>query len=410
MFFIGRTRFSLFVPNSKSWRLSQTEEDTPIDSYRERLYEDRRLRVREQIFLNHTLPSLAMAAEGFDVTHVVSYSRSLPEKYKQSLVDAAARFSFLVLDEQLDGKTGRSLHALAKERAQLGETFGIYRLDDDDVLPVNFFERMGNYINPNFSGMVVSFPLGIEALLEGGSVYNLKTAHFPMNSMGLMYVCQISTDGRLIAPNGGPHNKADRVNAVVIDSRDFGYFRFNHSGQDNSLRSGSQSPLATVKKAMSKYPDFHEHERLHELFPTIVGILGTEEELILLSRPRTVSLPLRVELSKPASKGTIEFECLFPVGTTERSALVTFEFVNARGRRLDSNVKVPGVPISARRTIGHYKYLNSEEGKISTKLDFELPEGCFLKSIRLKRFGLKSKPFVVNSISMRIPHTNLDAY
>jgi len=70
MFFIGRTRYSLFVPNSASWRLSQAEDDQRAEEYQETLYNEDRLKVREDIFLNHTLPNLALAAEGFDVTHV----------------------------------------------------------------------------------------------------------------------------------------------------------------------------------------------------------------------------------------------------------------------------------------------------------------------------------------------------
>src|SRR5699024_10484675 len=137
-----RTLYSLVVTNTASWRLSQAEDDQRAEEYQETLYNEDRLKVREDIFLNHTLPNLALAAEGFDVTHVVSYSESLPERFKEPLRRAAETYPFLLLDEQADGKVGRSLKLLAKKKADVGEVFGLYRLDDDDVLATNYFSRM----------------------------------------------------------------------------------------------------------------------------------------------------------------------------------------------------------------------------------------------------------------------------
>lgn len=401
MFFIGRTRFSLFVPDSEAWRLSKSFDDESINSYRNELYDDHRLSIREDIFLNHTLPTLAIAAVGHDVTHVVSYSESLPEKYKETLKAASIKYPFLLLDEQADGESGVSLRDLGKKRAEPGEIFGLYRLDDDDILPVNFFERMAEFMRPNFVRMVVSFPMGIEAVLHQGMAFNLKLAHFPMNSMGLMHVCRMGQKGRIFTPKNGPHNLADRKNAVVIDSRELGYFRFNHVNQDNALRLSEGASLTSVRKQMARYPDFEDNKKLDQLFPTVRGLLGKEEEKSLLRSPRKVWLPVKVPVEVPASNMSIEVKHLFPEYSSKRQALVSFDIVDRFGNSIDSQLEIPGLGKSSKSAIGFYKYLDSEPESSSTSFDISLPDGFFLNSLTIRRFGLKSKPFEVKSVLAR---------
>lgn len=401
MFFIGQTRFSLFVPDSASWRLSLVHRDEALSSYRAELYDDNRLRVRENIFLNHSLPNIAVAAEKYDITHVVSYSESLPEPYKESLARAADMYPFLLLDEQPDGEVGRSLNGIAKQKAEVGENFGIYRLDDDDVLATNYFHRMDKFIRPSYTGMVVSFPLGIEAVLDEGQAFNLKAAHFPMNSMGLMSVCRMNNRGRIIAPKNGAHNKADRDNAVILDSREFAYFRFNHVDQDNVLRLSEGASLASIKKMMARYPDFEDFEILEELFPTIPQLLGTEEEIELVTQAQKVRLPFTIQLEELLASTTVEIKHQFDATSKERQALVSLEIVDQDGRPVDTDREFPGIGRSQKGSIGYYKYLNSLAGSESTRFDVTLPGGFFLKAITVKRFGLRSKPFVVSSVSIR---------
>lgn len=401
MFFIGQTRFSLFVPDSASWRLSLGHRDEALSSYRAELYDDNRLKVRENIFINHSLPNIAIAAEKYDITHVVSYSNSLPVQYKESLARAADKYPFLLLDEQPDGEVGRSLKAIAKQKAEVGENFGIYRLDDDDVLATNYFHRMDKFIRPSYTGMVVSFPLGIEAVLDEGQAFNLKAAHFPMNSMGLMSVCRMNNRGRIIAPKNGAHNKADRDNAVILDSRDFAYFRFNHVDQDNALRLSEGTSLASIKKMMERYPDFEDFEILEKLFPTIPSILGTEEEVELLTQAQKVRFPYTIQLEEPLATTTVEINHQFDESSKARQALVSLEIVDGNGRPVDMDREFPGIGRSKKSSIGYYKYLNSRAGSESTRFDVSLPDGLFLKSITVKRFGLGSKPFVVSSVLIR---------
>lgn len=62
--FVGHTRFSLLVPDSASWRASNEQTGFSEGEYRDYLYDDARLSLRTDIFLNHTVPTLAKAAKG----------------------------------------------------------------------------------------------------------------------------------------------------------------------------------------------------------------------------------------------------------------------------------------------------------------------------------------------------------
>src|SRR5699024_123586 len=96
--FIGQTRFSLFMPGSSAWRASDNTRFRSESEYLEYLYSEERLEARAKLFFDFSLPQLADAARGYDVTHLVSYSDSLPAKYQRQLEEAAAGYDFLQLD------------------------------------------------------------------------------------------------------------------------------------------------------------------------------------------------------------------------------------------------------------------------------------------------------------------------
>lgn len=294
MFFVGRTRFSLFMPQDPSWQLTKSrdkQDEQAIEAYRAELYDDSRLRMRTEIFLEHTVPALQAAADrsGHTVIHVVSFSQSLPAPYKKQLAEAAKEYPVLHLDERPDGAGGSSLAELARPKVQPGEVFGLYRLDDDDVLPTNFFDLVARLMRPAMVGMLVSLPRGLEAITHKGKVYMVREGYYAMHSLGLMQVCAFSEDGKLCAPEPSPHEKSDRANPVVIDSRSIGYLRFNHASQDHRLAylsrdgvaaSTTADELAAVAARMEHLPAWKDWAMLEQLFPTVAPLVGELPEVL----------------------------------------------------------------------------------------------------------------------------------
>lgn len=237
--FIGHTRFSLFVPGSGSWQVSRGGHFSSEGEYRDHLFADDRLEPRAHIFLDWSLPQLAEASRGKDLVHVVSYSDSLPSRYQALLEDAGAKYPFVMLDKVSDDGKQLPRHRLAKERATPGEelVFTEYRLDDDDLLSVNYFQQLESYLRPEFVGMFVSFGAGISAIYEDGRYIDARSHSMPMNSMGLAKLCKVDTQGKVVTPGKtGSHTKTDQFAPVILDSRQFTYLQTRHENQDTNVR------------------------------------------------------------------------------------------------------------------------------------------------------------------------------
>lgn len=278
--FIGRTRFSLYSPNSGAWvasngsRLSEPE-------YLDYLYSPQRMDPRCEIFFNITLPMLAIASEGLLFRHIVSYSAIMPTQYQAQLEEAAARFPFLVLDRVDAGADGADVARLARDimrAAGLPATtvFGSMRLDDDDALSADYFEQMAPYVTQAHVGFVVSLGRGVTALYEDGQLYYARDAVFPLHSKGHLSVCRFDGSGDLQAPLSAPHNWADRFNPVILDSREFSHLWVRSVTQDTALYQhgrGEGAQLARIRVDMDQYPALSVP--VDAVFPVLAGKIYT---------------------------------------------------------------------------------------------------------------------------------------
>lgn len=243
-----------------------------MDEYKEYLYADARLDVRCEIFLSHSMPQLELAAKEVDLVHVVSYSDSLPEKYKAILAEGAARFPFLRLEERAQGRKILTIEDIANDLMPGIGAFGVFRLDDDDLLPVDYFDQVTPYVTPANAGMQVSLAVGATALYQDGAYTNIRKPYWPMLAIGLLDVCNLNADGSVEKPLPAPHHMSDRTNPVIVDGRGLGWMWMRHVSQDTSLDHGGESnpdTLAKVVAHMNKYPEFTDMDALARSFPVI---------------------------------------------------------------------------------------------------------------------------------------------
>lgn len=396
--FVGHTRFSLFVPDSASWRASNEQTGFSEDEYRDYLYGDARLSLRTDIFLNHTVPTLAKGAEGFDVKHVVSFSESLPEKFKEQLQEASNKFDVLHLDELPDGDSGWTAVRRCVQAAGIKGTFGRYRLDDDDVLSAHYFQTTAPYIKPEFEGMLVSMPLGIEAVYADGQFFHLREAHTPMNSMGLMSICSVKENGTVEEPQSGPHDKSDRYAPVILDASQVGYLRAIHAGQDNAMRHEPGVVMARLMENMAAFPPFTDVAALEAAFPTVA------------KQMQSTNTPLSIDdtvgsgqhyLLQPAS-GDVSFVIL---GESEweldNELLVSLWIEDSRGRRVPSYKMVEGFAASNNPSIGHFAYVPTENGSFRALVSLHLEHGYILRGFRILAQNERAERVRVSKIVMQ---------
>lgn len=279
--FVGHTRFSLFSPSSGQWRATQGGKFPSPEAYRDYLYSDDRLALRTWIFLDLCLSNLARWSGDHELILIVSYSTSLPQKWKQALEAAARRYDFLVLDMLEETDTVDVIQTYAVDRAEslgiefaVGEAVGVFRVDDDDVLCSGFLDRVGKYVTAANGGMLVSLGLGVTAISEGNVFYFPRIVHEPTFSAGLTSIFVKEASGEWIRPATAGHENADRSNPVILDSQDPGFFWVRHRGQDTSLWSSNRSPVEqriVLREAMQDTIPMTDLRVIDRYFPSVHG-------------------------------------------------------------------------------------------------------------------------------------------
>lgn len=397
--FVGHTRFSLFVPDSASWRASNGQTGFSEEEYRDYLYDDTRLSLRTDIFLNHTLPTLSQAAKGFDVKHIVSFSESLPQKIKVLLREAAENYGFLHLDELPDGDSGWTAVRRLIQGTGFKGTFGRYRLDDDDVLSVHYFQTMVNYLKPEFEGMLVSMPLGVEAVYTDGQFFHMREAHTPMNSMGLMSICAVKDGGTVVEPKSGPHDKSDRYVPVILDASQVGYLRAIHAGQDNAMRHEPSVLMTRLLENMASFPPFTDIAAFEAAFPTVTGQM--QRRSVALEVEHVVGQG-RHFLLEPAGQDVsivIEGKSGFVLAN---ELLVSLWLEDSQGRRVPSYRTVEGFAASSNPSIGHFAYVPIAEGSFRSLVSLHLEHGYRLRGLRLLPLSERAKTVQISQVVVQL--------
>ena len=270
MLFLGHTRFSLYEPDSPSWRLSRADESKDRSVYEAALFSHERLHGRGQIFFDHTLPTLDIASRGFKLIHVVSFSENLPQKYKEKLYEAQAKYGWLVLDERGTKKRGTANGLeFIRKHLEVGELFASFRLDDDDILATNFFHRAAEFVTEDNIGRVVSFGLGIQAFFQNGNFIAPRMEHRPKIAIGLLSIGKHSEKGRLQKPRSIAHTKSDIANVVILDSREIGFIHTMHGSQDSGVDKEDGDFARRFRNYLNLPEVTEENDRIQELFPTV---------------------------------------------------------------------------------------------------------------------------------------------
>lgn len=335
-FFIGTTRFSLFIPGSISWNLSTRFEG--LEEYQRALYSDLRLAPRLDIFANRALPQLALAAQGHNVKHFVQISSTLPASYKAELYRLAEMYDFLEIfcsDSYTEHSTLVDRVALgwAGERAD-NSHFAWYRVDDDDIIGKNYFSMAMKYIGAPFEGMVLSFGRGYTGVYHAGEIWDLREFYNRTTSAGQMYIGRVDSESQcLIEPPRKNHALIDRWAPLIVDSRTPNFLTMRHPLQDGHLNGILANSLHHIFGDQSKLPMAIPDEVFEENFPILAKEIkssmtneyGVENSLI--EGPLQVSFEKQL-LSIPDSEKGIEIEFYIEIcpKPAEGRVLIGLEF------------------------------------------------------------------------------------
>ncbi len=280
--FIGHTRFSVHQHGSGYFNATRGADlgaGFSEEEYTRWLYSETRLAPRTEIFTTLSLPQLELAARHHDVVHFVSYSPSLPEHHKAELRAAAERHSFLRLNETTKPVNSTPSRALVNkalaERSHGSRPFGVYRLDDDDLLSVGYFDQMATYVTPRHIGWWVSLGTGFSAIRMDGKYAYTRELYYPKSAFGPMAVAAKNEDGEILNLSAPKHTVMDKFNPTILDSRAPAYFHIRHESQDSTVK-GSVAPFypEAMSRILGEGPA--DLNQVSELFPVLSGLASHE--------------------------------------------------------------------------------------------------------------------------------------
>lgn len=418
MIFIGSTKFSVFNPDSGAWKATNGSRFKTQREYKAYLFSDSRLQPRITIFTEYSLPQIDLAAQGHDVTLLVSYSEFLPSKYERQLLIASKKYPFIVLEKQEFGKPHISLESIAKEKLLSShhpmQPFGIFRLDDDDILPADYFDQNAPYIKNEYVGMQVSHGTGISAIYNNGKFFNARRTYHPMLNIGYTSIhCFDETGAMSKLPIAG-HNVADRSYPVIMDSRKLGYLWTRHPAQDTALglvENDEDSLVDALKRHMNRHPAAHDMAEIHRAFPILENEItnastpdSTREEMI--NEPVVIGAPgLRLKPKPVGGSIKITTATSCDMQSVVRNSLISFVFVDETGLRidpksLDEHFSEQAISRSGNSRIGWFRYISSRPGLNRTVTNFTLPEGVYLAVVHLVKWQKHETKIIVTGLSV----------
>lgn len=394
--FVGHTRFSLYNPKSSSWKASNGSKFSSSEDYKNYLYSEKRLDVRAEIFINQSLPQIQLASNGHQVKHIVSYSESLPMKYQILLEEACQKYSFLILDKHTENREAVDPHTVASYMLKSGTgAYGLYRLDDDDLLSTDYFDQMSQYIYPSNAGFIISLALGLTAMLDSNKYKNVKLSHWPMLAIGLLSVCYRNADGVVIAPRPTPHNNADRENPVILDSRNISYLWVRHPGQDTSLSMSDNEAKNELLKDMQKYDPIMPGLDINSKFPSISNIIVDTKNYNLIENPFLLQFGKSFSVNLEGIEFTLRIDTQGVDGCPKYGALVSFSLSGA-----NEDSEISGMHLSTNPNIGYYRYIEIGNSVLSKEYDFSLPKGVKCDRITVRKWGDYSMIPTIQSLTL----------
>ena len=272
-------RYSLLIENSKGWQIA----DEDLQVYRDKLFDNVRLEQRLELFKKITLPSLvsqtkALSSDWIKVIIVTSESLPLWNKKKiESLVDD---YDWLYVD-YLSTQERDISRFLWKdlEMEQEDVLFSTVRLDDDDALANNFFEKMDSYFKEENVGFGLSFGNGYAGFydFESGCYEKIVDYYSPKVAIGLSHFniykyasrSFVSSKIRTIY-HARKHVTVDLYIPLILDSREYMFIRTMH---DNSDSSNNKAREAKLRKQPST-----DIENLYEKFPFCQNLVANQFE------------------------------------------------------------------------------------------------------------------------------------
>lgn len=261
-------RYSLLIESSKGWQIA----DEDLQVYREKLFNSQRLEQRLELFEKITLPSLSNQTKTLSsdwIKVVIVTSEDLPLGHKQKIESLVDNYDWLYID-YLSPQNRDISRFLWKdlENSQEDVLFSTVRLDDDDALANDFFEKMDPYFKEDNVGFGLSFGNGYAGFydFELGCYEKVVDYYSPKVAIGLSHFNIYRSSSKSFVSekiktiyHARKHVTVDLYIPIILDSRELMFIRTMHNNSDSSNNKAREAklrkqPATDTKILYDKFP------------------------------------------------------------------------------------------------------------------------------------------------------------
>lgn len=380
---IGVTFFSVLQGLSNKYVIHKNG----YENYVKKLFSKDRLDLKSDIFIDINLPALAlMNTDGCSYTHFVLYSKELPLEYKVRLERAVEKYSF-VKGIEIEDNNNFNINEYLKKEIERDEVFAYFNLDDDDLLSIDYLQKIKNYVNQSFLGFNISMSKGFVAYYDGNISY-CRELRFPFINIGQARICERKNEGSIFIFDKGNHMKTDENCPTVIDSRNASFFWLKHKEQDTFSNMNSETIKDKIIRSLEEYP--FPISSILEKFPTLetfikvndLSLIAAEENIHLTERKERKEIFLQKITNSPlARRIVLEYNLRNLDECNNKQSLVIFNFSKNLS---EDEFEKSGL---LKSSIGYYRYLVTNGSEVNSSLTIIKPKNIFITGIEIMKWG-----------------------
>lgn len=328
---VGVTRFSVVKPGGSGLNLVAKNKGDE-NEYLKQLFNEERMLDRIHIFGKLAAPIYQTFADRYNYVHLVQYSRELPERYRNALFEIAEKYPVvkpvLVTTESIVDSVKK--HVLTWDRGFRG-VFVWIRVDDDDLLSVDYLDALSRYVSAENVGTAVSFSTLIVGQYSSERLLNFHQANQPKNSIGQAYICWANRiTGVIDTPPMYSHAEIDKHLPLILDPTEAHALQVRHAFQDTSnMDSKLGGRISHRAYELGQLPNVN-YRYLVRKFPTIENVDSQNTEFstaVDLQPSRWVECGGELSTGSDEQDQVLEarWDLRFEAGANE-SASLSFDF------------------------------------------------------------------------------------
>lgn len=236
-------RYSVLSSDNSAWVIGREHD---FEGYKASLFSKERMELHEELFFNVTLPSL-QAMNRDNTTILIFTSEDLPAINMEKLASLQKNsVNVKVIPLPMEGKLIHKMDScLLDELKGFNDSvcYATVRVDDDDALSNTFEKELTKYVQPAFSGHVVSFSRGYDGVYQNGNYIAFTKRDRAKSAVGLSFVQTYKPDRepkKASIYSLGSHTKVDAKNPIIINPLRPMYIRTVHAASDIYYRKFSK--------------------------------------------------------------------------------------------------------------------------------------------------------------------------